>query len=84
MEAVQATNADVDLLLADLMLPGMNGAELADVLRATQPDMRVIFMSGYEQDEIEARGIGSVGAGYVTKPFTADVLVMMVEGALAD
>ena len=82
IEIVRDTGTDIDLLLADVVLPGMNGAELAEVLHATNPDMRTIFMSGYQEDELAERGIGRVGGAYITKPFTAEVLTLVVEGAL--
>lgn len=72
----------LDLLLADVVLPGMNGAELAAELRSRIPDLPVVYMSGYEEEELAALGIGVVGAAYITKPFTADVLTLMVRGAL--
>ena len=82
VEIVRDTGTDIELLLTDVVLPGMNGAELAEVLRATNPDMRTIFMSGYEEDELAERGIGRVGAAYITKPFTSEVITHVVEGAL--
>ena len=82
VEIVRDTGTDIDLLLTDVVLPGMNGAELAEVLQTTTPDMRTIFMSGYEEDELAERGIGRIGAAYITKPFTPEVLTLVVEGAL--
>lgn len=84
MEIANSEGANLGLLLTDVVLPGINGEELARILKAEHPDLRVIFMSGYEEDELTGRGIGGVGAAYVTKPFTADVLTMMVEGAMGD
>ncbi|MFO7894568.1 MAG: response regulator [Longimicrobiales bacterium] len=84
MEIASSEGAHLELLLTDVVLPGINGEELARILRAEHPDLRVIFMSGYEEDELTGRGIGGVGAAYITKPFTADVLTMMVAGAMGD
>ena len=78
------SGANVDLLLVDVVLPGINGAELAKILRDSNPDLKVVFMSGYEEEELTRKGIGGVGAAYITKPFTADVLILMVEGALGE
>ncbi len=84
VEMADAARGKVQLLLTDVVLPGMPGDELARTLRARNPDLRVVFMSGYEETELADRGIDSIGAAYVTKPFTADVLVMVVAGALGD
>lgn len=84
IEIASSEGAHLELLLTDVVLPGINGEELARILKAEHSDLRVIFMSGYEEDELTGRGIGGVGAAYITKPFTADVLTMMVEGAMGD
>lgn len=73
---------NLTVLLTDVVLPGMNGAELARELRAEHPDVRVVYMSGFDEDEIQAMGIGEVGAAYLSKPFTPEVLTLVVEGAL--
>lgn len=81
IEIARADDAKVDLLLTDVVLPGINGKELAQVLQASNSELQVVYMSGYEEDELAGKGI-AVGAAYITKPFTAEVLTLMVEGAL--
>ena len=82
VEMAEAARGRVRLLLTDVVLPGMTGDELARTLQASNPDLRVVFMSGYEEEELSNRGIESVGTAYITKPFNADVLTLMVDGAL--
>lgn len=77
-----AEDAEVGLLLTDVVLPGVNGAELAGALRERRPDLGVVYMSGYGEAELEGLGIHEVGAAYITKPFTAEILTLMVQGAL--
>ena len=74
--------ADISLLLTDVVMPGMNGQDLAAALTADRPDLKVIYMSGFSEDEMSDRGIGGVGAAFITKPFTPEVLTMIVEGVL--
>ncbi|MBW3553530.1 MAG: response regulator [Gemmatimonadetes bacterium] len=74
---------DIALLLTDVVMPGMSGPQLADSLAAAHPQLKVIFMSGFDEDELAVRGVGGLGAAYLTKPFTPDVLTMIVEGVLA-
>ena len=75
---------DITLLLTDVVMPGMNGQQLADSLAAAHPQIKVIFMSGFADDELTARGVSGMGAAYITKPFTPEVLTMIVEGVLRE
>jgi DNA-binding response OmpR family regulator len=82
IEMVKAVRGNIQLLLTDLVLPGMSGDELARTLQEENPDLRVVFMSGYEEHELSGLGLGTLGGAYMTKPFNADVLTLMVEGAI--
>ncbi len=66
----------LDLLLADLVLPRLDGTALAERVRATHPTLRVLFMSGHGPRNTQ-------GAPYLPKPFTADDLLHAVRRALA-
>lgn len=69
--ALLAEHSDIDVVLSDVMMPGMNGFELRDQLRRTFPRVGIVLMTGYS-DEIEKGA--DVGAPLVIKPFTADDL----------
>jgi PAS domain S-box-containing protein len=73
----------VDLVLTDVVMPGMSGQELAERIAVEGSGPPVLFMSGYTNDEV-LRHSGSTAAGpLVHKPFTADALLRSVRGALA-
>jgi len=72
----------VDVLVTDLVMPGMNGRELADRLRRGRPDLCVVLMSGYSQDAEALDGLRAAGAAFVEKPFTSSALVSEVRGVL--
>lgn len=72
-----------DLLLTDVVMPGMNGCELAEAAEAERPGIAVLFMSGYSQDLFVNRGILDKGAHFLTKPFHRKQLVRAVREALA-
>jgi two-component system cell cycle sensor histidine kinase/response regulator CckA len=68
----------VDLVLTDVAMPGMSGRELADRLHLARPDVRVIFMSGYADDEIVRRGLLGPDQPFIQKPFTPATLVRRI------
>jgi signal transduction histidine kinase/CheY-like chemotaxis protein len=72
----------LDLLLTDVVMPGMHGPELAARLTEGHPDLPVLFMSGYG-DQMPTLAVAAPRASFVAKPFTATSLVQTVEGLLA-
>jgi two-component system cell cycle sensor histidine kinase/response regulator CckA len=71
-----------DLLLTDVIMPGMNGRLLAEQLSLRQPGMRVLFMSGYTDSFIAGHGVLKQGVSLLHKPFTEEVLVEKVREVL--
>ena len=84
-EAIAAADARrnaIDLLLTDVMMPGMNGRQLAELLLARRPLLRVLFMSGYAENVL-ATNVGLVpGAAFLGKPFKPKALVSKVREVL--
>jgi CheY-like chemotaxis protein len=72
----------VDLLLTDVIMPGMSGRELAEALRPGQPTMRVLYMSGYTADVLEPRALLDGDRLVIQKPFTAEILAQRIREAL--
>jgi two-component system, cell cycle sensor histidine kinase and response regulator CckA len=72
----------IQLLLTDVVMPEMGAVELADQLLAVRPDMKVLFISGYTNDEILRRGISRQEAAFIQKPFTAEDLMRKVRDVL--
>jgi two-component system cell cycle sensor histidine kinase/response regulator CckA len=75
-------NGEPDLVLTDLMMPGMGGAELARRLGERWPALPILFMSGYSVDDLLRRGAIDSGLVIIQKPFTPDGLVRSVAAAL--
>ncbi len=73
-----------DILLTDLLLPGIHGGELADALRARWPALKVILMSGYTEDETVRRGVRTGAVRFLQKPFDMVTLAREVRDALDD
>ena len=72
----------IDLLLSDVVMPGMNGREVYERLDAARPGLRVIYMSGYTEDVIVRGGILRGQTGFLQKPFTRSSLARAVRLAL--
>ena len=69
--SVAKTNRDrIDLLVTDITLPKMNGVQLSELIRADNPEMRVLFMSGYSNNTIDHGYPGNSGTDFISKPFT--------------
>jgi len=62
----------IHLLITDVVQPGMSGPMLADKLTAQQPDMKVLYMSGYDHTHVVQKYVVEKGHALLTKPFTTD------------
>jgi PAS domain S-box-containing protein len=74
--------SDVDVLLTDVIMPQMSGVELAQKLRALNPQLRVLFMSGYTDDTIAKHGLRPGEISMLEKPFTAESLAAKLRAVL--
>ena len=72
----------IHLLVADVVMPGGSGPELAESLAAAHPEMRVLYMSGYTDDAIVHRGVIAPGIELLEKPFTPESLRKRVRDVL--
>lgn len=83
LEAMQQSGSVPDLLVSDIVMPGLSGVELAEQLRNSHPGMAVLFVSAYTSDALKQRGIESLGAYLLQKPFTIQELLEQAARALA-
>jgi two-component system cell cycle sensor histidine kinase/response regulator CckA len=84
-EAVQKAldyRGTIDLLLTDAMMPKMNGKELADALRKTRPQIKVVFISGYPHEVLSQQGVLDLSIHLIQKPFELDALAARIRRIL--
>jgi two-component system, cell cycle sensor histidine kinase and response regulator CckA len=73
----------IELLITDVVAPGMSGPMLADKLTALQPDLKVLFISGYDNTHMVQKYVVEKGHALLAKPFTVDGLRTMMTGLLS-
>jgi CheY-like chemotaxis protein len=83
LDALAERNGEVDLILADVVMPVMSGPELAERVSELYPKTPVIFMSGYTQEMITRQSVITGEVTLIEKPFTAAALLRAVGEALA-
>lgn len=82
LELFQKSQKPVDLLLTDVVMPGMSGPMLVDRLLAMQPSLPVLFMSGYDDRQVVLRYVLQEGFALLPKPFSIETLARKVNEML--
>jgi DNA-binding NtrC family response regulator len=82
LEEYEKHKGPIDLLLTDVVAPGMSGPVLADKLAEKQPGLKVLFMSGYDNTSVVQRYVVERGYDLLHKPFTAEELAGKVQEML--
>ncbi len=80
----RATDRDIDLLMTDVIMPGMNGRDLAEEIKKIYPDLKCLFMSGYTANVIAHHGVLDEGVNFMQKPFSAVELSIKIREALEE
>ncbi len=85
MEALAAAarhGGRIHLLLSDIVMPGLDGRDVAEQVRSERPETAVLFMSGYADEDVEIRGVLQPGTPYIQKPFAPAELLRLVRETL--
>jgi len=82
LQLVEQHKVPIHLLLTDVVMPGMNGRQLSQVLIAMHPEMAVLYMSGHPQDIIVDQGVLESGIAFIEKSFNSETLAGKVRAVL--
>ncbi|MCD6326559.1 response regulator, partial [bacterium] len=82
MALAQDLGEGLDLLLTDVIMPGMQGRDLSDVISRICPNFKTVFMSGYTENVIAHSGVLDEGVEFISKPFTPDDLLRKIRRIL--
>jgi two-component system, cell cycle sensor histidine kinase and response regulator CckA len=74
----------IDVLITDLVMPGMNGRELAKLMETSRPGTKVLYLSGYTEDAIMHQGVLEGGSAFLQKPFTLQALSRKLREVLSE
>jgi two-component system, cell cycle sensor histidine kinase and response regulator CckA len=84
IELFESTKTPIHLLLTDVIMPDLTGPVLAERLRAHQPDLQVLFISGFHDADLVQRFVTAKGFTLLPKPFTVEALLRVVQESLAE
>ena len=82
IQMASAADQQIDLVVTDVVMPGMNGRQLVEALHARTPGVRVLYMSGYIDDDFVRRGLLASNVSFLQKPFTGKSLGRRVRSVL--
>ena len=81
-ELCDAQDLTFDLVLTDVVMPGMSGPRLIEKLRESRPTMKVIYMSGYVDEELEQDALGQPNTRFIQKPFSVGRLLDLIQNLI--
>ncbi len=84
MQVAAGFDDRIDLLVTDVIMPGINGRDLAETLQRRRPSMRVLYMSGYTEDILADRGIAGTDLNFIMKPFGLHEFRAKIESLLEE
>ena len=82
LAAAEGHDGPIDLLMTDVVMPEMNGRTLTRRLTQRHPDLKVLYMSGYSDEDIAQHGVFETGTAFIKKPFTPSVLTKKLREVL--
>ncbi len=82
MSLIKKHTLSIDLVVTDVVMPGISGVELGQKIQAMRPEVRVLYMSGYDDKMLQQQGELGHKLNFIQKPFTPDMFLRWVQEAL--
>jgi CheY-like chemotaxis protein len=82
LQIAQAHRGTIQIMVTDVIMPGMTGPKIVDLLAPTWPGMKVLFVSGYSDESVTRHGLVGPGRAFLSKPFGPEVLLRKVRELL--
>jgi two-component system cell cycle sensor histidine kinase/response regulator CckA len=82
LRQAESSTTPIDLVLTDVVMPGMSGPELVGKLESRSPHLKVVFMSGYTDDAVIRHGLLTADVAFIQKPYSAQALAEKVRATL--
>ena len=79
---VSEGRGDIDVLVTDVVMPGMSGIELAEEMRTRNPDVGLVLLSGYTAETLDLQALVALGALFVSKPVPSRDFIAAVDEAM--
>jgi len=78
----RSRRSDIDMIIADVVLPGAGGRDIVEGMLSDRPGVSALFMSGYPREIIDNHGVLTPGLAFLQKPFTPETLLRKVREVL--
>ena len=82
LHIAEAHGGPIQIMVTDVIMPGMTGPRIAELVSPARPEMRVLFISGYSDESVTRHGLIGPGRAFLSKPFGGEVLLRSVREAL--
>jgi PAS domain S-box-containing protein len=82
LKLAEAHAGTIHVMVTDVIMPGMSGPKIVDLIAPTRPEMKVVFVSGYSDESVTRHGLAGPGRAFLSKPFGPEVLLRKVRESL--
>jgi CheY-like chemotaxis protein len=82
VKIAEAHTGPIHIMVTDVVMPGMSGPKIVDLMAKTRPGMKVLFLSGYSDESVTRHGLVGPGRAFLSKPFGPEVLLRKVRESL--
>jgi CheY-like chemotaxis protein len=82
LQIAEAHAGPIQIMVTDVIMPGMTGPKIADLVAQTRPEMKVLYISGYSDESVVRHGLIGPGRAFLSKPFGPEVLLRRVRESL--